>query len=260
MMYLCESNQQSRKIMKKFSILIIFFSALVLTGISQSLQLSNSKGIIPNNSEIIQVGSPDSVELVTYISVKNISANPVNVLCRKTEYKMLDSTEITMCWAGGCYPAKVFVSPNDQLIGAGETNKDFLGHYTQIAFKHFKSGESVVRWTFFNKNNPGDSASILFKYTTYPLGVSELLAGVEMSNIYPNPASGHAQFNIALPDGLKGSVVIRDMVGKTVYNQQIEANSSKVVLNTSFLTDGIYFCSVVVDEKMVQTRKLIVRH
>jgi hypothetical protein len=246
--------------MKKLSILIIVFTAIVLTGWAQSLQLSNSKGIVANNSEIIQVGTPDSIEMISYLNVKNISAASVNVLCKKTEYAVLDSTEFTMCWAGGCYPAKVFVSPNAAEIAPGETNTEFSGHYTQTAFQHMKSGESLIRWTFFLKTNPADSVSVVIKYTTYPLGMEENGSLASMSHLYPNPASARASFSYNLYNQNNGSIQVRDMVGKTVYQQELFQNSGNVSVNTANLADGIYFCTLSVNGNMVQTRKLVVRH
>ena len=95
---------------------------VALYGYSQSLSLSNSLGVIEPNSTIIQAGTPDSVELITYLNVKNVSSNSVSVLCKKVQLKMLDSTEITMCWAGGCYSASTFISPNSQMMAAGQTS------------------------------------------------------------------------------------------------------------------------------------------
>jgi hypothetical protein len=173
---------------------------------------------------------------------------------------MLDSTEITMCWAGGCYPAKVFVSPNAATIAPGETNTEFIGHYTQTAFQHMKSGESVIRWTFYSKTNVSDSVSVVIKYTTYPLGVQDKASLASMSQIYPNPASAQACFTYNLNGEDGGSVVIRDMVGKIVFQQELLENSGKVSLNTTTLTDGIYFCTLSAKSNMVQTRKLVVKH
>ncbi|MEI6434987.1 MAG: T9SS type A sorting domain-containing protein [Bacteroidota bacterium] len=248
--------------MKKFTLFFILLTAITVYAFSQSLQITDNKGvIIPANSEIIQIGSPDSGQLSTYMYVKNIGTKSLNVLCRKTQFLMLDSTEITMCWAGACYPAKTNLSPNAQLINVGQTITDFVGHYVQVAGKHFKSGESVVRWCFFDKANPTDSVSVRIKYTSFPLGISEPADRQAMlSNVYPNPASAEANFNFELPAGKSGSVIIRDIIGKSVYSENLRGSTGKVVVNTMNFADGVYFCVLLVDEKMVQTRKMIVKH
>ena len=57
--------------MKKFFLFLLIFTAAVLYGYSQSLSLSNASGAITANSTIVQAGSPDSVELITYLNVTN---------------------------------------------------------------------------------------------------------------------------------------------------------------------------------------------
>lgn len=247
--------------MKKFFLSACFLSCVAFYGYSQSLTLSNRNGAIAPNSTITQAGTPDSVELVTYLNVKNTSANSLKVLVKKVQISMLDSTEVTMCWAGGCYGSGTFVSPNDQAMAPGETITEFSGHYTQVAFSHFKSGESVVRWVFYDRANVNDSVSVTVKYTTYPLGIAESLARQgTLSNIYPNPAFMDASCNYSLPAGLQGTIVVRDMLGTTVHAQLLPDQAGKVTINTSGMSEGIYFCSLVTNGKIVQSRKLIVKH
>lgn len=248
--------------MKKSAILFIFMIVITVFGFAQSLQLTDNKGVvIPNKSEIIQATGPDGTEIITYMYVKNIGTKEINVLCRKSQFKMLDSTEITMCWAGACYPAATFLSPNAQLIAVGQTITDFTGHYLQIKYRPLKSGESVVRWSFFDKANPGDSVSIVVKYYSYPLGIPEPgYRQASLSNVYPNPASDQAHVNFELPTGTTGTVIIRDMIGKVVYRENLETENGKATINTQNFSDGIYFCSLMMDEKTILTRKMIIRH
>lgn len=247
--------------MKKVLLSVLFISMVCLSGYSQSLSLSNAGGPIVSNSTIVQAGTPDSSEMVTYLNVKNIGTAPVDVLCKKVELTMLDSTEVTICWAGGCYPPNTFVSPNSQPMAAGETNTEFVGHYTQIAFNHFKVGESIVRWVFFDRSNPNDSVSVTVKYTTYPAGVEESVAsrGV-LTSPYPNPASADACCEYAIPAGSQGTIVVRDLLGATVQTHLLPASNGRATINTSNLGNGIYFCSLMVDGKISQTKKLVVRH
>lgn len=146
--------------MKKLLLSVYFLSLVAFYGYSQSLTLSNLNGPVTPNSIIVQAGTPDSVELVSYFNVKNVGDNTIRVLCKKVQIAMLDSTEVTMCWAGGCYSSGTMISPNDQPITPGETITEFSGHYSQVAFNHFKSGESIVRWVFFDRANVNDSVSV----------------------------------------------------------------------------------------------------
>ncbi len=247
--------------MKKLLSAVFLLTMITFYGYSQSLSLSNRQGPVENNSILIQAGTPDSVELITYLNVKNISSSSLSVLCKKTELTLLDSTEVTMCWAGGCYSSGTFISPNDQPIAVGETNTEFIGHYGQTAFHPLTSGESVVRWVFFSRSNANDSVSVTIKYTSYPLGIGESIANRGMlSDGYPNPASGQAGFNYSVPVGSQGTLLIRDILGTILQKQILPAASGKITISTLNMSDGIYFASLLVDGKITLTKKLIVQH
>lgn len=247
--------------MKRLLLLVSLFSAIAIYGYSQSLSLINPQGHVITNTSIIQAGTKDSLELITYLQVKNISSQTINVYCKKVEVAMMDSVETTMCWAGGCYPSFVNVSPNGAPMTAGQVVTDFVGHYGTTTGHGFKSGESRVRWVFFNEANPNDSVYLIVKYTSYPLGVDEKNAHSGMlSAAWPNPASSSANFNYTVPAGSPGMIIVRNLVGAEVLAEQAEPGSGTLTINTAGLSDGIYFCSLVLEGKINQTRKLVVRH
>ena len=142
--------------MKKLLLLVYLLSIAAFYGYSQSLSLMTPQGTVVTNSFITQYGTYDSLELVTYLHVKNISAQDVNIYAKKIEIFLTDSVETTMCWAGGCYSASTFVSPNYASIPAGQTATDFSGHYSTTTGHGFNLGESIVRWVFFNDENHND--------------------------------------------------------------------------------------------------------
>ncbi|MCX6267311.1 MAG: T9SS type A sorting domain-containing protein [Bacteroidetes bacterium] len=248
--------------MKKLFLSVCLLSIAAFYGYSQSLSLSNSHGILAPNSTIFQAGSPDSVKLVTYLDVKNAGSSRIDVLCKKVELNLLDSTEVTFCWAGECGSAAIYVSRNAQSINPGQTITDFSGDYlANTSSYYFHSGESRVRWVFFDKSNPNDSASVTVVYTTFGVGMQDPKTSEGMlSNIYPNPANGQANFSYSLPSGSAGTIIIRDLLGSLVQTQILTVATGKTSLNTSLLGDGVYFCSLLVDGKVSQTKKLIVRH
>jgi hypothetical protein len=247
--------------MKKRIFTVYLLTIIVCYAYSQSLSLSNSHGPISPNTTIVQPGSTDSLELVTYLNVKNISNNQLKVLCKKEEIKILDSTEMLMCWAGGCYPSTVFVSPKSLSMAAGSTNTGFSGHYIQSSGNHIPSGESIVRWVFYDMSDSNDSVSVTIKYLTYPTGIEDIKATQgKLSDIYPNPVCGDAVCNYAITNGSQGAILIRDILGTTVDKQSLPSTRGKATISTTNLTDGIYFCSLLVDGKIFQTRKLMVKH
>ena len=239
------------------------FSAVLMSGYSQSIVLSNIHGVLEHNANLIQVGTHDSSELLTFFNVKNVSNHSISVFCKKVQVSMMDSTEIYMCWAGGCYQSTTFVSPNAAPIAGNETNFEFVGHYRWLGTSQFgfKSGESVLRWVFFVDGNANDSASVTIKYSTYPLGVEETnIPQYFLSNVYPNPADAFAGISYSFPKSSQGKIILRNLLGTTVQTQQLFSVAGRMTLNTANLSSGIYFCSLMVDGKITQTQKLIIKH
>ncbi len=248
--------------MKKIYLFTLILTSLTFYGIAQSVTLISKSGILAQNTTLIQAGTPDSSELITFVNVKNITTDPVNIFCKKSDLSMMDSTESTMCWAGGCYPSWVTVSNSPQTIGAGETVTDFSGHYVWTGKKlGFRTGESVIRWVFYNAINITDSVSLTVYYTTYGAGLNEAGIGpTALSNGYPNPANSQVTIGYSVPAGTDGTIVIRDVLGSAKKTVRLDAASGKVSINTSDLSSGIYFYSLEVNGKTAQTKKLVVRH
>ncbi|MDD4602623.1 MAG: T9SS type A sorting domain-containing protein [Bacteroidales bacterium] len=245
--------------MKKLFPLLLLIAMLSVAGYAQqSISLYDKLGnLLTNSTVLINAGTPDSTLLITYVDVKNTSDHPLSIFSKKVEVSLLANTEVTMCWAGSCYPANVFVSPNAKTLAPGEISTEFSGDYATGGQK----GLSIVRYVFFDLNYPNDSACITVNYTTYPTGVEsvESIQGT-LSAGYPNPANSNASFNYSLPSGNHGQLIIRNLVGATVRTEDLGSSSGKITVNTSSLNDGIYFSSLSVDGKVVATKKMVINH
>jgi len=95
------------------------------------------------------------------------------------------------------------------------------------------------------------------------VGIEENEASLnfELSDIYPNPASTHAPFNIRLEDQAGVSVNVLNVVGQSVRTMelgQLNAGDHKLSLDVSDLTSGLYYCTVVVDGQS-STRKIVIQ-
>lgn len=248
--------------MRKYYFLTILLVVTAITAFSQSISLIHNSTVLQQGATIIQPGSHDSSELITFLKVQNTTASRIDVYCKKSELSVMDSTETTMCWAGGCYPNWVTVSPEPQTLQAGEINTDFSGHYVWMGNTlGFRSGETVIRWVFYNASNINDSASVTVYYTSYGTGLGETgLAKANLTNAFPNPANSKVTIGYSVSAEDQGNIVIRDVLGSVKFIQPLESGAGKVTISVAGLTDGIYFYSLEVEGKSVQTRKLMVKH
>jgi len=250
--------------MKRRLLCLFFLSAVVFSGFAQSLELSTMEGtVIPANSHIMQYVDPLSGSMFsTLLNVKNTSSAPISVLCKKVQLTLIDSTAFAMCWAGSCYPSETFVSPNAQLIESGQTNSEFSGDYMSTKMSYtFNIGESEIRWVFFSQDNVNDSVSVTIKYSTFGLSIEDGdVRQASLSNAYPNPAGANSSFSYSAPSGSQGAVVVRNILGSTMLSEPLVAGNGKFTINTGNFGDGIYFYSLMIDGKISQTKKLIVKH
>lgn len=79
-------------------------------------------------------------------------------------------------------------------------------------------------------------------------------------SVYPNPASNVLNFAVELGQNNSASIQVVDMLGKKVLAKRINNNTEKVSFNVSDLNEGVYFYSLNVDGKIIETKKIVVKH
>ncbi len=77
--------------------------------------------------------------------------------------------------------------------------------------------------------------------------------------LYPNPANELLNINFQVPISSDANVLISDVQGRLIYNQEINQSSQQVQIDLNGYTDGIYFLSVQSDQD-VMTQRFVVQH
>lgn len=240
--------------------LLLVLTALIMTfcsysQTSSSLTLSDSIGAIPDKGIYYKSGVPTN-DVVAYIFVTNISENPLWVRVKKVELDILPGTLNTFCW-GLCYAPVVFLSPDSINILPGHTDSiDFSGHYTPNSLK----GVSSLRYVFFNCADHNDSVSLTIKFSAFPLGIENPGPATTLSNAFPNPANSVVKFNYNGVNEPGSVLVIKNVLGSVVKEIALDNGTGKAIVGVSDLNEGIYFYSLLVNNKPVLTKKMIVLH
>lgn len=129
--------------------------------------------------------------------------------------------------------------------------------------KHFHS-LIVLCAVIITSSAMSQSLQISYNSGTIPNGTifhvwGDTLTGT-ISNPYPNPAINYTSFNYSFPKNtLHAQFVLRDILGSPVKEIDIGNREGKLLVNTSDIKSGIYFYSFYVDDKLILTKKLIVR-
>lgn len=224
--------------------------------IGQNLQLSNENGALNFGDTIhVFIANDDAVE--THVFIKNTSSNSIDVLVKKEIIELLPAAYSTFCW-GQCFAPHVIISPNAITLASNTINTNgFYSDYSAMG----EDGVSVIRFAFYDENNTNDSNHVYIKYYSSPTSINEKLNTIsEISNPYPNPVVNNTSFNYSLAHSVKDAkIVIMSITGQIVQEINLQAGSSKVTVNLSQHSNGVYFYSLIADNKTVSTRKLIIQ-
>lgn len=241
--------------MKKI-ILLLIFPTFALTLFGQNLSLSNSSGSL-NSEDTVTVYIPNDIAYEEHVYVTNNGASAIDVKVRKKTLELLPGAFNTFCW-GQCFSPSVDESPYPVTLAAGETNSTgFYADYNAFG----ADGLTVVRYTFFDVDQPGDSVSVILKFYTTPASVNDNVAiKAEISNPYPNPANSKCQFTYSIPMNVNDSkIVIMDLAGNIVHSVTLIPGDGKATVDVTAFASGIYFYSLWLHDKPVTTRKMIVQ-
>ncbi len=194
-------------------------------------------------------------EAVIDIDVKNASSNSMDIQCRKRHIKLVSETQNYFCW-GSCFPPYTFESINPLVIPANTTDTAFAGHYKPNG----KLGCTIVAYTFFDNNNPSDSATVTVKYimdSCTPSSIIENNNSVNMfSSAYPNPASSY--FNIDIKHLQKtGYLNLYNNNGQLIKTKIFYASNTNIAVNIKNLQTGIYFYNIILNDLYYKSGKII---
>jgi hypothetical protein len=231
---------------------ILLMAGLTLAG--QNLKLSWHGGVISNGAIIDASCHPDS-SLIVEVYLQNIATTIKDVKVRKYDVSILSGSVNAYCFAGQCYGGSTPVSSQGVQLGAGKTDSSFTGDYYPLGH----DGVTQIMYTFFDVNDANDTVSLTIRYNgTVGIAKAPLSSGI--SNPYPNPATDKVSFDYT-PSALNQGriLILRDMTGRTVREVVIPSGYGTVELDLSGVENGILFYSIIQDNTILLTKKLVVK-
>lgn len=246
--------------MKKRFTLIFALVLAASCAFAQSLTLTY-EGNPVSDGDTIEVLVPQLNDLVDYyLDVTNVSDVDVEVRVYKEELEMVEGASAALCFAGSCYLPSSTQSAHTVVIPAQST----LSHTTSddafhLQYKTIAAGTSFIRFIFANEDNSDDNTSMVFKLVYDPTNVVSMAVATKM-RAYPNPASENVTIEYAYTGNSNNvKLVIKNLVGATLYSKKLDANGNKVKVDVSEYNAGIYFYSIEADGRPLITKKLLVK-
>lgn len=227
---------------------------------TDTLELYDTLGNKINNSTIrIYSSNPDIEVMVANVWIKNTTNTEMpNLFVRRIINHSVDSSENLFCFGASCYPPFVDESVTADTAKVGIINKTFTGDYSPYGH----SGVTSITYEFFDNLTFTDapvSSKVTFEYHLSANSINE--DKLVFKGPYPNPASqvAHFEYNLPASSGV-AQMIIRNMLGVEIENMNFESRSGKKAIDVSSYPSGIYFYTLIVDGKAIQSKKLIVKH
>jgi hypothetical protein len=223
------------------------------------IQFSLAQSILVTGGDYFN--SDMTTDITHHLDLKNNSSNTITVVCQKTIISMPNNLPVwggaSYCFAGNCYSATSTLPSSPAILAPGQeikySNSDleaFSGYYVpaQIA------GVSVVEYCFYDENNPSDETCVTVTYEIS--GSTEVNEIDRISQFYPNPAKENVYFEHYLD--ASAELIIMDILGNEVRQVQLLEKGKKKV-DVSDLSEGIYLGSIMSDDQVITTQKIIVK-
>lgn len=83
---------------------------------------------------------------------------------------------------------------------------------------------------------------------------------IKLGSVHPNPSSRFAQldYQIKNPE-VNARIVVNSFIGNPFYDLRLDPNQKSISINVSDLAPGIYLYTLIVDNKNIVTKKLVVK-
>lgn len=197
-----------------------------------------------------------------YFFVKNTGSSTINTKIRRRNMEATGAgVRYGICWGvldptnpaapGTCYPpviAQNFTTPG--IAPLSNTNKGSIT--TDV---HFEVGSNEpVHFRYYVEDEAGTVYDSLDIKITTTLGVKEL-KNVVSFNAYPNPAND--VINLSVQGSTDNALKMIDVLGNVIAEEKFGASKK---LDVSQFKNGVYILTIYSNGKMVQTKRVVVRH
>ncbi|MCX6230196.1 MAG: T9SS type A sorting domain-containing protein [Bacteroidetes bacterium] len=242
--------------MKRSLLVLASVILSISVAFAQNLQIYYNGALQTNYGTLTVNGYSNQINVLR-LDVKNISSGTLVVKSKKIENSLISNTVNYFCFAGQCYSPTLYTSGYSATILPTKMDTSFSADYDPSG----NIGTSTITYVFFNTANTADSVCLKVNFVT-TLGVNEISkSDVSLSEAYPNPASNLVSFAYVLPvQARNAKIKISNILGATITELPINDYNGKKVFNTNDLQDGIYFYSLIINDKMYYAKKLIIKH
>jgi hypothetical protein len=134
----------------------------------------------------------------------------------------------------------------------GSVNSFSISEIRKLTFPD--GNMTVTRIDGTSKNFPVDAIAVL-KFSA-PVSIENLKVEKFKASLYPNPLKDHFYLSFESDKTLHADIQIYDLNGRVLYSQNSEVIAGKnlIDINVETLTNGLYLCSLRLQEKTINLK------
>ena len=206
-------------------------------------------------------GSNNTDPLEGILTVENNNANNVDINIIRTIELLAHNQSLNIdhienfCFGQFCYVPNTDTSLYSTPIAPGTSEASFIAHIDPAGF----DGVDRIHYLFYDENNHADSASVTLEFSFSATAIEENnnLAYVKFNNEVNN----FALLSYHLPSLTGNSrIELYNMLGSKLKSITLNEQQGVKVVSTSELSNGVYLLSLIANNNISRTYKLIVAH
>lgn len=211
------------------------------------LDLTNTTAFLPS-------------DIAYYFDITNEGSTEISFIIEVTDLTLpADATNFSVCGGGVCIdvsnPHTIIGNPT--ILAAGDTYGEEGNPDYEIVDVLYNSNNSTKQATItikvYEEGNESNFAE--FTLDTQHVGINSVNS-VHLISLYPNPATDF--FTIKTTSDLIGSqLVLTNLLGKVILKKNI--SNSELTFSTNQFSSGIYFYSLIKNNQIIETKKLIIK-
>ena len=225
-------------------------------------QLSLFENLQAQSLELIgdsYVSGNPGIPIASHIIVKNITSASIDVRCQKNIIDTAAGTQNYFCWGINCWPSSTYVSPIPDGLrtipaGYADTN-NFTGYYDAAFSGSPSQARAVVEYCFYPVGNISDSTCLTVHYNDNTSSITENIREVVLGDFYPNPSENLTRINYVADNN--SYLQILDILGNKIQSFDLD-NSGVLEIPTTHFSSGIYFGSLISNNRVVSVKKIII--
>ena len=206
-------------------------------------------------------GTSNSVDIPVEIDAKSTYSSTKTIKVKKIE---LSSTAPTsknaICW-GVCTIGELWNNSPILLSDPIPVNAGQTVLYSAHVYPYLTHGTSKFRYVWFDVANPTDSTwvDVIFNISEF-VSVKKIEKEDISLKIFPNPATTKLNINLKIKSTTNSTkkLVIRDLIGKIILTKELKSSTINTEINTSEFMAGIYFVSILSNDKAIKTEKIVI--